>query len=315
MSKDQQTEIVEKEVEIMPQPQRLELNQSKFDAMIRFADQADKIGRTLDTIRKFVLSRALPGDWVQHGNNINLSGPGAERVLSALGLMNIEASFTNWKYWKDTGTDKNGDWFVWWYEADVQIGGLRYEKVQGRAGSRDQFFGYAHGAWKDLSEVKETDIRMAARRGVIKDGIKLALGLRSIPVESAEALGIDKNKIKAVEYGSSKAGTQTSGAQDEFVAVVVDVTIKRQKPAGEDGKGGYTIYAIKFNNNVTAETLDKTVAEKAKALKTKKVFARTAAAKDPKYAPSLVEIRTATPEDEKQPEFPAEDAGDAQEPA
>ena len=285
MSKDQLPEIVEKDMEIV-QPQRLELNQSKFDAMIRFAEQADKIGRTLDTIRKFVLNRALPGDWVRHGDNINLSGPGAERVLSALGLMNIEASFTNWKYWKDTGTDKNGDWFVWWYEADVQIGGLLYEKVQGRAGSRDRFFGYAHGAWKDLSEVKESDIRMAARRGVIKDGIKLALGLRSIPAEAAQSLGIDASKIKSVEYGSggNSAASSAPAAKAGTPLLVKDVKTRTIKK--KDGSET-TVYVITDENGTAYETFSESIAKEAKRLKEaglKAIFDHEA---NGKYAPKL----------------------------
>lgn len=285
-----------RELEIAPS---IEINNSKFDAIIQFAQQSEKMGRALDSIRKFVLGRAFPGDWVRFGEKLELSGPAAERVVSSLAMMGVPVSFTNWRYWKDTGSDKNGEWYTWWYEADLDVAGLHVEKVQGRAGSRDKFFGFESGQFKDLGDVKEADVRMAARRGVIKEGIKMAMGLRAIPAEHAEMLGLDKSKIKTVEFGSGKSGTSVSGAQDEFVAVVLDVTIKRQKPAGADGKGGYTIYAVKFNNNVTAETFDKKVAEKAKELKAKKAFARTAAAKDAKYAPNLVEIRTATPEDEK----------------
>lgn len=273
MGNDQQPEVVDKSLDVVPTQAGLELNQSKFDAMIRFAEQADKIGRTLDTIRKFVLNRALPGDWVQHGDNINLSGPGAERVLSALGLMNIEASFTKWTYWKDTGTDKLGDWFVWWYEADVQIGGLRYEKVQGRAGSRDQFFGFAHGAWKDLSDVKETDIRMAARRSVIKDGIKLALGLRSIPAGSAASLGLDVTKIKKVEYKNAGAG-KTSGPAPEKAGTALGVKAVTTRNTKKDGTGK-TVYVIEDDKGAKYDTFSETTAKLAKALKesnTKAIF-------------------------------------------
>ncbi len=287
MGNDQQPEVVDKSLDVAPQ-QGLELNQSKFDAMIRFAEQADKIGRTLDTIRKFVLNRALPGDWVRHGDNINLSGPGAERVLSALGLMNIEASFTSWKYWKDTGTDKHGDWFVWWYEADVQIGGLRYEKVQGRAGSRDQFFGYAHGAWKDLSDVKETDIRMAARRGVIKDGIKLALGLRSIPAESAEALGIDPKKIKSVEYKSAGAG-KAAGPAPEKAGTLLGIKSVGQRNTKKDGSGK-TVYIIEDEKGVKYDTFSETLAKLAKSLMEAKKKAIYDWEPNGDYAPKLLSM-------------------------
>lgn len=287
---DKTTESVEAEIEIV-QPQRMELNQSKFDSMIRFAEQADKIGRTLDTIRNFVMKRALPGDWVQHGDSINLSGPGAERVLSALGLMNIEASFTNWRYWKDTGTDKLGDWFVWWYEADVQIGGLRYEKVQGRAGSRDQFFGYAHNAWKDLADVKETDIRMAARRGVIKDGIKLALGLRSIPAEAAAALGIDVSKIKKVEYKSA-GGKKDAGPAPQKAGTALLVKAVGQRNTKKDGTGK-TVYVIEDEKGVKYDTFSETIAKLAKELMTSKKKVILDWEPNGDYAPKLLSLAEA----------------------
>ena len=302
---NEQPEAVESEMEVVAQTRTMELNQSKFDAMIKFAEQADKIGRTLDTIRSFVLKRALPGDWVQHGNNINLSGPGAERVLSALGLMNIESSFTNWKYWKDTGTDKLGDYYVWWYEADVQIGGLRYEKVQGRAGSRDQFFGYAHGAWKDLSDVKETDIRMAARRGVIKDGIKLALGLRSIPVESAGTLGIDVKVIKKVEYGGG-GGTSAAAAPSALgTALLVKNVIERTINKKDGTKS--IVFVIEDEKGTKYETFSESIAAAAKDMKTagkKALFGFTA---NGKFAPKLNTITEANdsqpdPEPDQEPQ-------------
>lgn len=295
---DKLPEVVDEGIETLPQP-RLELNQSKFDAMIRFAEQADKIGRTLDTIRTFVMKRALPGDWVQHGENINLSGPGAERVLSSLGLMNIEASFTNWRYWKDTGTDKLGDWFVWWYEADVQIGGLRYEKVQGRAGSRDQFFGYAHGAWKDLSDVKETDIRMAARRGVIKDGIKLALGLRSIPVTSAAALGIVPANIKKVEYKSA-GGNKSSAPAAAKAGTPLKVKNVTQRNTKKDGTGKI-VYVIEDEKGTKYDTFSETIAKGAKAFKEADVKCVFDWEPNGEYAPkllSLVEANDSQPDTE-----------------
>lgn len=293
---DKLPEVVDRELEVAPS---IELNQSKLDALIQFSQQTEKIGKALDRIRTFIMGRALPGDWVQHGDKINVSGPAAERILSSLGLMGVPVTFDGWNYAKDTGTDKNGDWFNWTYWANVEIGGLRLGRIEGRAGSRDIFFGFEYGAWKDLADVKEADIRMAARRGVFKEAIKVALGLRGIPADQAQLLGLDPSKIKKVEYGSKKDGSAVGGAQGDFVDVVADVTVKRSKKAGADGKGGYTIYSIKFATKGVAETFDEKVAQFAKDLKGRKVFARTEAASDPKYAPKLIEIRTATADDEQ----------------
>lgn len=308
---DKMPELVDREVETLPS---IELNQSKLDALIQFSQQTDKIGKALDRIRAFVMARALPGDWVQHDDKINVTGPAAERILSSLGLMGVPVSFTKWEYAKDTGTDKNGDWFNWTYWADVEIGGLKLGRIEGRCGSRDKFFGFEYGSWKDIADVKESDVRMSARRSVFKEAIKVSLGLRGIPADQASVLGLDPSKIKKVTFGSKKEGTAETGAQDEFVATVAKVTIKRSKPDevkdGKVVKKGFTIFAIYFNNNVTAETFDTKIAEKAKELLNKKAFARTAAAKEAKYAATLVEIRTATAEDESSP---ADQAGDAQE--
>lgn len=292
------------ELEIIPKSVgEVQINQSKLDSIIKFAEQSEKLGKALDTTRRFMLNRAYPGDFVLFGDKLSLSGPGAERMISALALMGVEVAFKNWKSWKDDGEDKNGKWFTWFYQADVFIGGLEVEGIQGRAGSRDLFFGFASGQWKDLGDVKESDIRMAARRGVIKEGIQLALGMRALPADDGflASIGLDPKKIKKVSFGSGKQGTAVSGAQDEFIAKVVKVTIKREQKA-EGDKKGYKIVAVAFNNNVTAETFDEKVATKAKELMQAgaDVFARTSAAKDPKYAPKLEEIMTATEDHKKQ---------------
>lgn len=287
MSTDQLTETVEADVEVSPLTTN-ELNVNKFQAIMQFSEQTEKIGRALDNIRKFTLSRALPGDWVRHGDNLNLSGPGAERILSALGLMGISSSFTGWKYWKDTGMDKLGDYYVWYYEATVQIGGLTIEKVQGRAGSRDKFFGYAHGAFKDLSEVKESDIRMAARRGVIKDGVKLALGLRSIPAESAAALGLDPSKIKSVEFGSG-GNSQASSAPAAKAGTPLKVKAVIERTINKKDGTKSIVYVIEDENGTKYETFSDTIAKAAKGYKeagVKAIFDHEPA-KDPRYAPKL----------------------------
>lgn len=299
-------EAVETEIDVTPQAGS-ELNLNKFQAIMQFSEQTEKIGRALDNIRKFTLARALPGDWVRHGDNINLSGPGAERVLSALGLMGITSSFTGWKYWKDTGTDKLGDYYVWYYEATVQIGGLTIEKVQGRAGSRDRFFGYAHGAWKDLSEVKESDIRMAARRGVIKDGVKLALGLRSIPAEAAASLGLDPTKIKTVEFGSggntgASAAPAAKAGTPLFVKSVTTRNIKKK-----DGSA-MAVYVIADENGTAYETFSESIAKAAKGYMESKVKAIFDHEPNGKFAPKLKSMSEAN---DSQPD--REPAGDAQE--
>ena len=290
-----------RDVEVAPS---IQLNQSKFDALIQFSQQTEKMGRALDNIRSFVLGRAFPGDWVRFGEKLELSGPAAERVVSALAMMGVPVSFTNWKYWKDTGTDKNGEWFTWWYQADVDISGLHVEGVQGRAGSRDKFFGYEKGAFKDLGDVKEADIRMSARRGVIKEGIKMAMGLRSIPAEHAAALGLDPNKIKTVEYGGGGAKTSSAApaAPSGTPLLVKDVT---QRTINKKDNTKSVVYVVEDENGAKYETFSEDVAKAAKTAKTagtRAIFDHSPA-KDARFAPKLNALIT------------AEAAGDAQEDA
>lgn len=268
MSKDALPEQTDTSLEVIAPD--VELNRDKLNALIEFAERADKLGTALDNIRKFVLKRALPGDWVQHGDNLNLTGPGAERVLMSLGLTGqIKVSLTGWKYWKDTGTDKNGEWFVWWYEADAEIGGLRIEKVQGRAGSRDKFFGFEHGKWKDLADVKEADIRMAARRGVMKEVVKVALGLRSIPASSAAELGFDTSKIKKVEYGGGGGGgskePQKPAAKPDEPVKIKHVGQRKFKGKDDEEK---TVFVVEDERGAKYETYSESIAKNAKMFQT-----------------------------------------------
>jgi hypothetical protein len=271
-----------------------ELNVGKFAAIQKFAAEAEQIGKALDTVRKFVLGRAFPGDWVRFGDKIEMGGAAADRILSSLGLMGVEASFTHWQSWKDTGTDKNGSWFVWYYKADVRIGGLLLEGIEGRAGSRDRFFGYANGAWKDLSDVKESDIRVAARRGVIKEGIKVALGLRSIPANDEaflRGIGLDPSKIKTVEFGSGGAGN-AGAAPAEAKTPLLLKHVGQRKMKKKDGSEGI-VYVIEDEKGAKYETFSEGIAKSATEFwkATKKVLLDWEP--NGKYAPKLKAISEA----------------------
>ncbi len=283
MSKDQLPELVEKDVETLPS---IELNQSKFDALIQFSQQTEKLGKALDRIRAFLLGRALPGDFVQHGDTIGPTGPATERMLSALGLMGVPVTFSRWDSNKTTGADKAGDWYDWEYSADVEIGGLRLGRIEAHAGSRDKFFGYAHGNYKDLSEVKEADVRMAARRGVFKEAIRVSLGLRGIPADQAGALGLDIKKIKKVEYGS---GGNTSAASTPAAAAGTPLFVKSVNTRNIKKKDGSTttVYVITDENGTAYETFSESIAKAAKGYMESKQKAIFDHEPNGKFAPKL----------------------------
>lgn len=242
----------------------LDLNQSAFDAIVKFSEQTDKIGKALDNVRAFFFKRAFSGDFVSHnGKTVNVSGPGAERILSSLGLMGVSWSLTSWEKHKDEGRDTNGDWYTHWYSAEAQIGNMRPGRLEGRAGSRDKLFGYKQGKWKDLSDVKEPDIQMAARRCVYKELVRIGLGLRNIPIQDAVAMGLDEKKISRIEFGS-EGETKVDAAPVGTPVTIKDV--KAFKGTNKTTGKPYVKYSVEDDRGAKYNTFDEKIAEKARAL-------------------------------------------------
>lgn len=313
-------DVVDREMETVPQHNDpMAVSENAADQIIAVAEKADALASALTKLRTVVLKQALPGDWVEFKEKkkdgeaeaesfLSMAGAGAERVGSFLGI-----SLVNWTDWKEANEDSKGKFYTWFYKAMSNWKG-RTIVVEGRASSRDRFFGVAYGKLKDLEDVNENDVRTAARRNCLKEGITQQFGLRRLPRSAAAAMGLDLSKVRTVEFGSAKSGTaQQTGELGDFISVVTDVTLKREKKA-EGGKAGYQIMAIKFANGVVAETFDKAIAEKAKELKGKEAFARTEAASNSNYAPKLIEIATATDEHRAhlKKEEPKQDPADAE---
>lgn len=175
-----------------------------IDAIIAVAEKMDALGTALDRIRTFAMRRAMPGDWVRFkgkddDGTLNLAGPGAERIAAAIGV-----SFIEWKAHKEEGRDDKGAWYRWYYNCTALAMGRRIEAIEGHAGSRDRFFGVKYGKLKDLSDVSESDIRTAARRNAMKEGVRILLGLRRLPIETAKELGLNLAHIKTVEFEDNK---------------------------------------------------------------------------------------------------------------
>src|SRR5579883_2832491 len=118
MSKDNVPEIAERELDVVPS---IEINTHAVDQMIAVSKKLPQMAEAVKAIREYGLKATLPGDFARFGDKVELTGPGAERVLSAIGQAGVSMSFTGWNYAKDTGTDKNGDYYYWWYSAHVEI--------------------------------------------------------------------------------------------------------------------------------------------------------------------------------------------------
>ncbi len=285
----------------------LDLNQSSFDAIVKFSEQTERIGKALDNTRSFFFKRAFSGDFVSH-NSKTVSGPGAERILSALGLMGVSWSLTNWEKHKDEGEDANGKWYTHWYSAEAQLGNMRPGRLEGRAGSRDKLFGFKGGKWKDLSDVKEPDIQMAARRCVYKELVRIGLGLRNIPIDDAVAMGLDAKKIAKIEFGS-EGNTNTGAAPAAAGTALLIKNVIERKITKKDGSGTSLVYVIEDENGTKYETFSESVANAAKDLHTagkKALFAFSPSA-NPKFAPKLNSISEANdskPDPEPQDQEP-----------
>lgn len=152
------------------------------------ATNVDKYVDAKNKIWKAVLRLAKDGDWTVFGSGksekVCLSGAGAERIASALGI-----SFTNWRERKEVWTDSIGQAYRYWFECDVSFGGRTMHAIN-RASSRDKFFGREKGEWKSLENIDESNIKMAAYRNVMKEGVKIMLGIRNIPKEEFVKAGI-----------------------------------------------------------------------------------------------------------------------------
>ncbi len=168
------------------------------------ANNIEKFVEAKQKIWQAILKLAKPGDWVVFESEdknsptgkrsvVCLTGAGADRIASALGI-----SFMNWKEQKEEGEDSKGVWYRYWFEVDVVFGG-RIIKAIGRAGSRDKFFGYVHGQLKELSDIDESNIKIAAYHNAMKEGVKLILGLRNIPLEEFKKYNIELIYARKVE--------------------------------------------------------------------------------------------------------------------
>jgi len=165
---------------------------------------AKNIDRFIEARKKIwqgILKIAMPGDWVVfeskdiEGNVrscVCLSGAGAERI-AGLGV-----KFVNWSEpKKDIGEDEKGPWYRYWWECEAIFGG-RILKAIGRASSRDKFFSMAYGQMRELSDIDEGNIKVAAYHNCMKEGVKLLFGLRNIPKEEFEKAEIELTYARKV---------------------------------------------------------------------------------------------------------------------
>lgn len=226
-------------------------------ALESIAKNAERMIAAKQQVWNVLLRIAKPGDWTvfesQGKKKAEIGHGGAMRYAAFLGI-----SFTNWSAEKIVGTDEKGQWFRWDYECDCLFAG-RSIRVYGRAGSRDRFFGKDHGAYKELHEISEGDIKIAARRSAMKEGVKTMLGLHHIPPDELEAAGVK------MEF----AGGHSFKSKDEKAAGGQSVTIAldsaRLQKEGETNGKKWKWFMVKDAEGVDYNTFSETVYNAARA--------------------------------------------------
>lgn len=208
---------------------------AQINALVGLAERLPAIKKAQASINAYIFSIAYTGDWVgfkgpQGDVKVELIGAGAERVARDVGI-----SYGNKQMNRESGEDEKGKWYRYWFEYDFWFKNRKIDGIEGSAGSRDKFFGYENKQWKELSDVNEMDVRRAARRNCIKEGVKALLGLRHIPIETAVSMGLDRNKIKVVSFQAKVSADVTSKPGEDTKVTITVANVHGKTGTKKDG--------------------------------------------------------------------------------
>lgn len=231
MAEESVTEVVEeKELDVIHTGA---INDERITSLHDLAMALPQLEKDMDAIQRFVVRRSLPGDWIGFkdrggDDKVELGFAGALRIARDLGISWIE-----WTHWKEVGTDDRGPWYTHWFQCTTTYRGRRIEMVQGRAGTRDDFFGTEHKTLKNASDINEGDVKTAARHSCMAEGVKVALGLHRMPKKALIAMGLDVGKIKEVSFESKGKvlGDGDKQANKESGLIERSITVKELKKA------------------------------------------------------------------------------------
>jgi hypothetical protein len=246
-------EAIIPEIETGPQAGGLISTSKQSVEDIQFlADNIDKIITAHNKIRLCILKLAQPGDWSKWGDTGEIGFAGANRIGATLGV-----NYTNWSSEKLTGHDDLGDWYRWEMQCDATFRSQTI-RVYGRFGSRDKFLGFDHGKWRELHEINEGNIKIAAMRAAKKEGVKDLFGLHGMDVKFLESNGI---KLESAGGYDHKDRDTKAGEQQAVTVSVEKIMQKSNKP----GEKEWTKFTIFDSEGGSFSTFDRKIAEAAKA--------------------------------------------------
>lgn len=244
-------EVLPDTIETQADGREDELTIDGMDAVIAVAEKMPAFSKAMDVIINAIIKRSYPGDWVVHAKETdpeekkkaNIGAAAAERIAVFLGIQ--EKSWTKGvKEWSD---DRRH--YTWIFEADFGFKN-RWVHAIGKAGTRDKFYSVVDGKMKPLEDIQEDHIKTNAFRAARKEGVRLLLGLRSIPVSKLIELGYDKTQIryasfadkgKQLDESAKTVNKETGLAEREIVPMEIVPTEK----ASTDGKTTYRRLAIR----------------------------------------------------------------------
>ena len=207
-----------KEVEVMVPDKEPDFSMANLEHLEKVAEGIERFVAAQQKITNTLLRLAKPGDWVKFKSGEQevgcLGSAGAERIAAAIGI-----SFIDWSKRKEVGSDEKGDYYWWWYTCTAKLSG-REIQVEGRAGSRDKFFGKKGGELKVLSDINEGDIQTAARHNAMKEGVKVLLGIRNMPVDELQKAGI-KLVDGGVNFAKKESAPEDIVKQRELGEVIL----------------------------------------------------------------------------------------------
>jgi len=253
-------ENLETSIETLPEAGGL-LNTNKANAEDIFwlADNIEKIISSQNKIRIAILKLAQPGDWIVFESKeagtkkAELGFAGANRIGATLGI-----SYKNWNHEKKVQRDDAGEWYLHEFTCDAVFRNTEI-RVYGRAGSRDKFFGKAHGVVKQIHEIKEDDIKVAAMRAAKKEGVRDLLGLHHLDPDFLTKNGV----VLSGAGGHSFKGKEATAAGTESVTVSIEKVLVKTGVNKATGKA-WTKYTIVDAEAAGYATFSKTIAEAAK---------------------------------------------------
>jgi len=177
------------------------------------------IEKRIDKYRKLMMlipKLTYQQDWVDFQGKPYLASPGAERLMSRLGI-----SMYDLKGWEEVLPDGHK---VFYYTATFEFGRVKLTAM-GTCSTKDQFFQVRyeyvydeHGKVKKdehgrplkkkillpVDDIDVGNVKKAAYSNLIVNGVTRVLGMRNLTWEQLEAIGFKRDKAASVKFKTKK---------------------------------------------------------------------------------------------------------------